>query len=304
VCEPGNTSCIPWDPAYYDINNLYALVADNPNLGAEVNLMNNDLKVPYSDQFSLGMRNLVEVAGTEWNTSVTLSHIRGYDGILFTLGNRREDGSFFPPGQTFGGAPFGFPIPGYGTLIIADNAIETRLNSVLLSVDKPFTSESGWGATFAYTYQDAEENRGEAASADEHYLFDLPNLNGASFIDSIGIPRHRLVATGVTEVAGFTLSGKLTLESPTARQYFDFTDPMNGFRGAYYSDESIEYKQVDIAIQKDWDTGTSFRPYVRADIFNVFDWENWNDYNVDGQQVGLNIRGPTRYFKLSLGFDW
>ena len=304
ICAPGNASCIDWDPAYYNVENLYALVAANPNLGAEVNLMNNDLKVPYSDQFSLGMRNIVSLWGNDWNTSVAISHIRSYDGILFTLGNRRPDGSFFPPGQTFAGAPFGFPIPGYGTLIIADNAIETKLNSLLLSVEKPYTDASRWGMTMAYTYSDAEENRGNAAQSDEHYLFDLPNLNGAPFIDSIGIPRHRLVATGIVDVWGMTISSKLTLESAQARQYFDFSDPLHGFVGNYYADESIEYKQLDLAIQKEWNTGTDLRFRVRGDVFNVFNWENWNDYAVNGQQSGLAIRGPTRYFKLSFGLDW
>lgn len=304
VCAPGNASCIDWTPAFYDIENLYALTTANPNLGAEVNLINNDLKVPYSDQFSLGMRNAVTAFGTDWNTSVAVSHVRSYDGVLFTLGNRREDGSFFPPGQTFGGAPFGFPIPGYGTLVIADNAIETRLSSLLVSLDKPYTQESGWGMTFAYTYNDAEENRGEAALNDERYFFDVPNLNGAPFIDSIGIPRHRLVTTGIVDFWGMTASGKLTLESPQARQVFDFTDPLNGFVGNYYGEDDVEFRQLDLALQKQWDTGTDLRVRIRGDVFNVFGWENWNDYAPNGQRVGLAIRGPSRFFKLSLGLDW
>lgn len=303
-CEPGGTGCIAWDPAYYDIENLYALVAASPNLGAEVNLLNNDLEVPYSDQISLGMRNVVGALGHDWNTSVTISHIESKDGILFTLGNRRPDGSFFPEGQTFGGAPFGFPIPGYGSLIIADNGIETRLNSLLVSLEKPFTNSSPWGITLAYTYSDAKENRGDAGRNDEHYLFDLPNLDGAPFLDSIGIPRHRLVATGVVDAWGYTLSSKLTLESPQARQYFDFTDPLNGFVGTYRGDDDIEYKQLDVALQKEWDTGADLRVRVRADVFNVFNWDNYNDYSFAGGTSGLALRGPTRYFKLSFGLDF
>ena len=75
--------------------------------------------------------------GNDWNTSLTLAHIISRDGIVFTLGNRRPDGTFFPPNTTFGGAPFGFPIPGYGALIIANNGIKTKLNTLLLSLEKP-----------------------------------------------------------------------------------------------------------------------------------------------------------------------
>ena len=267
--------------------------------------MNNDLDVPYSDQFSLGMRNALTLGGHEWMTSVTLSHVRSYDGILFTLGNRRPDGSFFPPGADFGNSPWDFRIPGYGTLIIADNGVETRLNSILLSVDKAYTPDSGWGMTFAYTYSDAEENRGNAAQNDEHYLFDLPNLNGAPFIDSVGIPRHRVVATGIADVwGGLTLSGKLTLESPVARDVTVFTSPLSGYFDSYYGDRTIEYKQLDLALQKVWNTGTDLSFRIRGDVFNVFNWDNWNDYDPMGAQRGLAIRGPTRYFKLSFGVDW
>ena len=51
---------------------LQALVAAN-NLGVEVDLMNNDLKTPYSDQFSLGVRNRFELWNNDWNTSATVS---------------------------------------------------------------------------------------------------------------------------------------------------------------------------------------------------------------------------------------
>src|SRR5690606_25177594 len=48
-CEPGDARCIPWDPAYFDRAALESLVAADPQLGREINLINNDLKTPYSD---------------------------------------------------------------------------------------------------------------------------------------------------------------------------------------------------------------------------------------------------------------
>ena len=36
---------------------------------SEINLINNDLKTPYSDQFSLGMRNRFDLWNHDWNTS-------------------------------------------------------------------------------------------------------------------------------------------------------------------------------------------------------------------------------------------
>src|SRR3546814_8542531 len=126
----------------------------------EVFLINNDLKTPYSDKYSLGMRNLFDLWGHEWNSSVTIAHIRSYDGIYFHLGNRREDGSFHQfedEGQTWGNAPFGDAPPDYGNLILGDNGFEYRNTSLLLSLIKPFTEASGWGVNLAYTFTDAEE---------------------------------------------------------------------------------------------------------------------------------------------------
>jgi hypothetical protein len=102
-----------------------------------VNLLNNRLKAPYSDQFSIGMRNRVG----DWNTSATLARILSHNGFAYTLGNRLPDGTFFQNGNP----PFNYPIPRFGTLILGNNGIETRSTQVLVSIEKPYTDESRWG---------------------------------------------------------------------------------------------------------------------------------------------------------------
>jgi outer membrane receptor protein involved in Fe transport len=337
-CNPdeGDT-CVPFDPALLTPEGLAAYAAANPEAGGEVQLLNNDLKTPYSDQFSLGMRNAVTLWGNDWNTSVTLSHIRSKDGIYFHLGNRREDGSFHEfesLGQTWGNAPFNFPIPGYGNLILADNGFEYKLNSLLLSIDKPFSQSSPWGFNLAYTYSDAEENRPEASTG-ETFLFDYPFATN-QFYPSTGltsVPRHRLVLSGIYSPGwDVTMSAKLELASHTYRSatnclnsplpdpdpedepnYLCFFDP-------YEPKGTIGFKQFDFAIEKRWNTGTNLGFKVRADLINVFNWRNWTQF--DGQRGtadnggrlpenpdfsrrnGDEIFVPTRTFKLSMGIDW
>ncbi|MGV8931076.1 MAG: TonB-dependent receptor [Luteimonas sp.] len=320
-CAPGVVNCVAWDPAYYDSNNLYSLVAANPNLGSEVNMIKNDLKTPYSDQLSFGMRNTLTVWGHDWNTSATFAHIRSYDGIVFSLGNRWPDGSFrnpAVPGATWGSQPWGFPVPGYGNLLLADNGIETKLNQLLLSIDKPYTNSSPWGVTIAYTYSDAKENRLNAAQNDEHYNFDYPSLDGLRFITSVGVPKHRLVATAFGDFWGMTLSSKLTLASPNPKDSTNCRDTTsfdNCFFDSFIPDGNVGFKQFDVAVQKSWDTGTAFRMYVRGDVFNVFNWKNYTDYdNWRGDPVNANPNfgnrngngtiWPPRMFKLSFGMDW
>lgn len=321
ACVVDNLTCFDWDPKYYDPQQLYALVAANPNLGSEVNLIHNDIKVPYSDQFSFGMRNTFAVFNHDWNTSASIVHIRSHDGIIFSLGNRYPDGTFFPPGRTFGGAPFGQPIPGYGSLIKADNGVETRLNQLLLSAEKPYTSSSPWGVTLAYTYTDSEENRSNAANSDEHYVFDYPTLDGHAFVRSIGISKHRLVGTGIVDFWGFTFSTKLTLASPVAKDVLNCmatVDPgIDGcghgqFEAGYFDD--AKFRQWDIAVQKEVDTGTDFKMRIRADVFNVTNARNWSEFDtfrgiggVQNPNFGNhndNIILPTRTFKVSVGFSW
>ena len=318
-CGSTETGCIAYDPALMTPEGIAAYLAANPRLGGEVYLLNNDLKTPYSDQYSIGMRNAVDLWGTSWNTSVTLSHIRSRDGIYFRLGNRWEDGRFHQnPDATWGGQPWTQGIPGYGSLILGDNGIEYNLNSLLVAIDKPYTEDSGWGINVAYTFSDAEENRTNASNGETFYG------DGVSVTDrfymSTGVPKHRLVLSGIYDIGwNTTFSGKLILATHTPRDAtncnavssdaFCFYDP-------YEPEGTIGFKQFDAALEKRWDTGTDLRLKIRADVLNVFNWRNWNQFegwrgaagqppNANfGKRNGDEILWPTRTFKLSFGLDW
>jgi len=316
----GGTSCIPFDPALLTPDGLAAYAAANPRLGGEVRLLSNDLETPYSDQFSLGMRNAVTLWGQEWNTSVTLAHIRGHDGIYFRLGNRYADGRYYNvPGATWGGQPWGQTIPGYGSLVLGDNGVESRLNSLLLSIDKPFTDESGWGFTLAYTYSDAEENLINYAQENASFVGDYPVIPD-KLITSTGVPKHRLVLTGIVDLGwDVTLSSKLNIASQRPRYAIncnDAPDFNNCFFDPFEPEGTLGYKQFDVALEKRWNTGTDISFKVRADLINAFNWRNWNQYSdwrggpgeavpeSFGRRSGNEILWPTRTFKLSFGLDW
>ncbi len=165
-CTP-SASCVAWDPVY--AQDPGAILALFNGMAGEVNLINNDLEVPYSDQFSLGLRNRL----ADWNTSVAVTRIESKDGFVFTLGNRYPNGDFWQNrSQPWGNSPPGLA----GVLLIGNSGIETESTQVLLSAEKPFTEESKWGATFSYTYTDAEQNR----DINEHYAFDQVSINRVS----------------------------------------------------------------------------------------------------------------------------
>ena len=303
-CTVGpNTNCVEWNPAYLNgIENLQALVAGS-NKGQEVDMLNNDLKAPYSDQFSIGMANKLG----DWNTDATITRVLSYDGFAFTLGNRYPDGSFFQGGSQ----PWGNGIPGFGSMIIGNNGIRTRSTQVLLSADKPYTRESGWSANFAYTYTRAKQNR----DIGEHYSFDEATINDYPFITSNAASKHRFVATGSIDGPwGFSFSAKLTLATPL---------PWNGNYGygAIFPDGSQNipsaytppgskflvggkiwgYRDLDVQATKDFPIGegdmTKF--YIRFDILNVFNWKNFSQYttNFGANGIPSNASDPVVFNK-------
>jgi len=307
----GGTPCQDWNPAYFDPNVLAGL-ASQTGLGREVFMLDNNLQTPYSDQFSLGMRNQVG----EWLTDVTISRVESHDGFAFLLGNRRPDGTFFRPTFSWG-SPFGQGFAPFGNLILGTNGLETKTNALYLKAEKPYTVESGWSVTVAYTYLDAREQR----ESPEVFALDYPDIAGYGWHDA-EVPEHRLVATGIYDGPwNTTLSAKLTLTSQPPRYFVNCRDvdqPDNCFIDQYKPDGTYGYKQFDIAAMKEFDTGAGFKMWARADILNVFDWANYNSYEdypggfsaTDGPQPNAAFGNPlaqalpTRTFKLSLGFNF
>lgn len=300
-CDVAAADCVAWTPQLLDRDYLIAQGASGW-AGREVWMFDNELKTPYSDQFSIGMRNTVVFAGHDWNTSVTLQHIRYKDGLLLLRGNRRGDGSYFDAG----GSPWtGGGVPGMGGLILGVNGIESKNNALLLGLDKPYTAESPWNLNVAYTFTDAKQNIHEE---NPEYGWYYP-LGG--WYDGAWTPRHRLVVSGFTDLPwGFNLSGKLTLATPIER----WADVWPANMGpdnpitirSFKPDGSLGFKQFDLSLTKVWDTGTDLKLRVRADILNVFDWTNWGGYGKNWNTGVINSwsQYSTRTFKLSFGLDW
>jgi outer membrane receptor protein involved in Fe transport len=269
-------TCVAWDPKYLNgLSNLQALVGSS-NRGQEVDALNNNLKVPYSDQFSLGIRNKLG----DWNTNLSVARINSYDGFAFTLGNRYPNGAFFMNG----GQPWGNGVPGFGALIIGNNGIKTRNTEVLLGADKPFTAQSHWGATVAYTYTSASQNRDLTA----HYSFDAATLANYPFIASNAVPKHRLVMTGSVGVPwDVIIAAKFTVETPTPVN--DFTclhapPPPNASACQAWAGTppGLGYRSLDMEVTKSFNVGDVSSFAVRVDVLNLFNVKNYNQYLLGG----------------------
>ena len=305
-------NCVNFDPKYLNgPASLQGLLVSS-NAGNEVDMINNHLKAPYSDQFSVGMHNKVG----DWNTTATLARIVSKNGFAFTLGNRYPNGSFWMNG----GQPWGHAVPGFGALIIGNPGIETKLTEVLLSAEKPYTESSHWGATIAYTYSDAIQNR----SISEHYSFDEEWLSQYPFIASNAVAKHRLVATGTYGAPwGVLVTAKLTLASPTPVDDLaciglpqPYPTGSNCTPIAGKPKEFFGYRQVDLQVEKDFNLPLNQSIYLRLAIINVFDYYNYSDtitnwgqngvYNSDPVKYNFtgNLSGPPRTFRLTAGYKF
>ena len=308
-CTPSPT-CIAFDPVYLSgLPNLQRLVAAS-NVGQEVNLLNNRLKAPYSDQFSIGMRNRVG----DWNTSATLARILSHNGFAYTLGNRLPDGTFFQNGNP----PFNYPIPRFGSLIVGNNGIETRTTQVLLAIEKPYTDESRWGVTFAYTFTDAKHNR----DIIEHYALDEPTIGQYPFIASNAAAKHRFVTSATVRGPWQTTVGaKWVLATPIPHNDLGCYLPdgqvfATGSRCtpiAARPPDTLGFRDLDLQVTKDVDLGNALSVYLRLDLLNVFNNTNYADYRTNYGTTGVppanpvtfnqigNLFGTSRTLKLQAG---
>lgn len=305
-CVVNGASCVNYDPAYAgDIANLQALLSGN---AGEVDLINNDLDVPYSDQYSIGMRNRLG----DWNTSASISRIISKNGFVFSLGNRYPNGDFWQNRSQ----PWNSPPPGVsGNLLIGENGIEVRSTQVLLSAEKPFTQESRWGTTASYTFTDAEQNR----DINEHYAFDGP-IGQYPFLLSNAAAKHRVVATGTYAAPwGLMLAGKLTWATPIPHTINTFLNgPATFPSGAPGTPVTIVpdgkgYRSLDLQLTKNFELGNLGSMYLRIDALNVTNEHNLVDLDTSDfiADNGLitggrfnpigNITGYPRTLRMSFG---
>jgi len=324
ACLYGQNPCFDWNPNLLNgIGNVQALLGSTSNEGLEVDLLNNNLKVPYADQFSLGMSNQIG----EWLTDATISRTLTYDGFAYTLGNRFRNGNFFDNQMLCGaekptyGQPWGCNIPGFGSLIIGQQGIKTRATQILLSAQKPYTKESGWGTSIAYTWTTARHNR----NIDEHYSFDRGTIGEYPYIKSNGAPRHRLVVTGSYDgFWGITFGGKLTLATPVAGNDWScvaqagnpncLPTPAAGYPGGngrfLLGGKIFGYRSLDLQATKTFKLAGDTELYARIDIINVLNFDNFSNLNYvksDGKLlVSYNetgdIVGTPRQVKAEVGF--
>ncbi|MFG6488521.1 TonB-dependent receptor domain-containing protein [Roseateles sp. BYS78W] len=290
-------------------NNALDESQKNAQAGGEIWLIKNKFKMPFADQFSLGVRQAIG----SWNADIAVSSIHAKNQFTWFGGNRDPNGGYGTQSSIdpLWGGPNGF-----GTLVLGDFVGETKSSSLYVSLDKPYTPASGWSMTVAYTYMNAKTKDRDWNDAD---VFDWTyGKSTHGWNPNKDTEKHRLVVGGLIDKLpwGLALSGKFTYGSGNPRQVTDCHLGWDQCR--YLEADSDSFKQLDAALSK------NFKVYggdlqVRLDVLNLFNTANWGYYNdwgggptstpsnaIGGDNPDLGkrtgVRGPMRQFKLGVNY--
>jgi hypothetical protein len=313
---PGAPNCIP-GPLPTDTEALRALASATS--GGEVHLLNNHLRVPYSDELNFGVRKRFG----RINTSATVSYIKSHNIYQVVLGNRNPDGTvitpgddtvfiyhgdafsggIFGPGSAIGNAPLS---PTHQALFISNTDGKAKYLALYLQADKPYTEDTGWGfsttLTLSRTRSNDTRNRG---SIGDPFYFDSPYIGDLGWGTPIGYEKWRFVGSGTVRVPFIDakLSTIVTLSSGPkyGGVLCDIPASAPGGGGCYpntfglYWPKGIGYKNVDLNISKSfkmpWSSGQEATIYFQA--LNVFDFVNRNYSEWTGGFETVGGPGPS-----------
>jgi hypothetical protein len=346
-------NCAEWNPAYLTNPELLRSVAASQGVGNDVWVLPNKIKPPYSDQFDIGVRKRFG----DITATLTLSHIRSRNLFMFVRSNFYENGWYTRfvtrdaagnvTGCTNGGDAWiqdaipggltnndGSPVP---TSICAaqngqlagfngklnrgvDNG-KANYNAIYLQLEKPFTDNSTWGFTTAFTYQRAKTNVSQELNSDEFYNGTGFGVYGTTYVN--GVPKWRWVTSAIYRAPlDIILSGQLTLDRGPA--FGNLAAPWNGgpaapdgaccygnLGGVFFPKQKIGYKRLDLRVAKGFKMPWGHELTVDFEAFNVFNWVNRNYTSWDAgggnpapRTDNFTIANDQRSFQVGLKYKF
>jgi hypothetical protein len=283
---------------------LARLSADPTSPGTdELRVIPNNLKTPYTDQFSIGVRQRIGIL----RTSLTFNHTIGKNQISYAPLNRSS-----LPG-TNGFYDYIPLINGYGNVVAAFNTRQTKYNAIFATVDKPYTRASHWGGGIAYTGVLTSKGRGF------EFNFDYPNVGAQPFVPNAGYEKHHIVANGIVDLP-FNVKASTLITYGSGAPFFVTdanrgTTAEDGFRPGKirlgYFNHLPYFLQVDLRLQKSFSFGGEREFTLSGEVFNVFNRANFG--SADGficcggnPNFGVpnGLSGPPRSFQVGASFKF
>jgi hypothetical protein len=245
---------IAWDPRYMSAEGLREVIATGVTGKPEVYLVENDTKVPYSNQWNLGVRQ----SFGSMVASASYANVRSYNGFSYLWGQ-----GFCCPEYD----------PAYSQVLVSSDDVETWYNAVYLQLDRPYSEATNFGFNVAYTYSDAEQVGGDLFSLDLPTIADWPRYG------TPGTSDHRIVANAIVGIPwGIRAS---TLVQYSSGERFRIHDRTRGFCPTCYNPrtgEGPDYTIIDLRLDKGFNIGRH-RLGVIAEAFNILNEARYQYYN-------------------------
>jgi outer membrane receptor protein involved in Fe transport len=288
---------IVWNDSYLSAEGLDALIASGVAPNPEIFLIESDTRVPETIQASLGVR---QRFGDDWLASVTVARNRSRHGFSYIFGNRNPDG-FEGPLPDLGCCT---PVSGgFGNILLSTDEKQTWYNGLYLTLEKAYSEASAWGMTMAYTYSEADETGGDLFSLDYPLISDFPRH------PTKGDERHRIVMTGIVGLpwdikfattltlgsgTGYTIIDNSNGTGPGEVQYRYYTGRPE--KHSFIIPDAFAYRSLDLRLEKSFTFGESQAFSLVGEVFNVFDYENYDPNSYNG-----NIPGPGQPANAAFG---
>ncbi|HKO55589.1 MAG TPA: TonB-dependent receptor [Thermoanaerobaculia bacterium] len=268
-----NPGQVVWDPKYLTKAGLDQLIATGVTK-PEIFLLNNDTKPPYSNQFNLGVRGI----WSGWQGSLSYNMVRGYRGFTWLSAT---------------GLCCSELVSGFGNVLISDPAGKRYwYDGIYLTLDRPYTSQTNWGARVSYTHSDAKQ------TGNDEFSLDFPSAAAYPKHTVPGTEPNHLVAVGIVGLPWDTrLSTTITLGSGGAANFLDFhlgfslqnRIDSNAYAGTLYPQKTngFGYQSLDFRLEKVFNVGR-FGLGVIGEIFNA---TNANNYGCTNNFLGPDPQG-------------
>jgi hypothetical protein len=259
--SPDGSSGTKWDPSYLTIPGLQTLIAQGAAQPI-VFLLSNNTKPPYSTQYNIGYRQ----AFGSWLASAGYNVVRAKRAITFVAAS---------------GFDFGSLIPGFGYEVLNDPVGKSYwYDGESITLDRPYTSQTGWGARFVYNHAKALQN------GNDLFSYDLPSASLYARHPVPGTEPNHFIASGIFRIPwDMRFSTNVTLGTGGAQPIQDFSQGFDlagrlktgVWRGALYPPKSggFGYRDVDFRLEKDFGLAGRTNIGLVGEVFNAFNFTNY-----------------------------
>jgi hypothetical protein len=267
----------------------------------EVWLVGNNLKVPYSDQWNLGVRHLFG----DVLVSAAYVGVRGYDGVVANWANIKWNNFGTPTSSC---CDFKGNAHGISNVIVFTNGVKTTYNALQLQITRQYKRVGTWGWGGGLSFTNGKRSMQGIDNPDDEFAFPQ-----AQFIPNhpSNDERTRIVGNWIVDLpfaAGIQFSGLMTLGSgphydisgrfsPNSWKPGGFIPPQHGF---LIPADWWAYRDVDLRLSKDFPQFGRGTTSVTLDVFNVFNFQNFTYFAGNPTPTGLLSDGR----RVALGADY